>query len=354
MRSGAWPRSGCSGGFGSRRCPSRANGLRNVVISVEENAATTDRLRRRRRGRPSSAADDDAEGTAVEQFEFAPRGFFEVGPPQPVGQEPQRQPVLARQPPARSRHDRRPRPRRLRPLRVSRARHVPRAQGVRPRTPTPRSAAVIEQAIRTSFSYRRRGVNADLSRRLARNLTVGARYNYSYTNVYEDRSAPEDEPLIDRLFPQVRLSVVAGLAAWDTRDDPIEPTRGHLVGIETDLATRALGSEVGYSKTFTQAFIYRQLPGTRMVFAGGARLGLAWGFAAEAVDENGNPIVDENGQPASTSTTCRPASASTPAATPPFAATRSTASGTTTRSTRTGSRSAATPSSSSTGNCGSR
>ena len=56
-------------------------------------------------------------------------------------------------------------------------------------------------------------------------------------------------------------------------------------------------SEVGYSKTFTQAFIYRQLPGSRMVFAGGARLGLAWGFAREAVDEDGDVIVDENGNP---------------------------------------------------------
>ena len=49
---------------------------------------------------------------------------------------------------------------------------------------------VIEQAIRSSFSYRRRGVTADLTRRLSPHVTVGTRYSYGYTDVYEDRSAP--------------------------------------------------------------------------------------------------------------------------------------------------------------------
>jgi hypothetical protein len=40
-----------------------------------------------------------------------------------------------------------------------------------------------------------------------------------------------------------------------------------------------LGSEVGFVKTFMQGFIYRRVPGRRIVVAAGARLGLAVGFA---------------------------------------------------------------------------
>jgi hypothetical protein len=66
------------------------------------------------------------------------------------------------------------------------------------------------------------------------------------------------------------------------------------------VAGRQIGSEVGFVKSFGQAFIYRQLPGRkRLVFATGARLGLAAGFAREAPsrDPDGRPIIGPDGQP---------------------------------------------------------
>ena len=69
-----------------------------------------------------------------------------------------------------------------------------------------------------------------------------------------------DQPLIDRLFPQVRLSTVSGSVIRDSRDDALAPTRGELLGVDGDLAARAIGSEVGFIKLFTQGFMFRRLP----------------------------------------------------------------------------------------------
>jgi outer membrane translocation and assembly module TamA len=52
-----------------------------------------------------------------------------------------------------------------------------------------------------------------------------------------------------------------------------------------------MGSEVGFTKTFLQGFMYRNLGKPNLVLAGGARLGLARAFLrlVDTVDENGNP-----------------------------------------------------------------
>ena len=99
----------------------------------------------------------------------------------------------------------------------------------------------------------------------------------------EERLDPEDKPLIDRLFPDVRLSTLSAAVIRDTRDDPLAPTRGALMGWDNDVAARAIGSQVGFVKSFAQGFFYRRLPGRRAtILAAGARLGLARGFPREA------------------------------------------------------------------------
>ena len=118
--------------------------------------------------------------------------------------------------------------------------------------------------------------------------------------MFNETVSPEDELLIDRLFPQVRLSTVSSSLIRDTRDDPLGPTSGTLVGLDTEVAGRAMGSEVGFVKSFLQGFMYKRLSRKRgTVLATGARVGLAAGFSREvpAVDSNGNPIVGPGGQP---------------------------------------------------------
>lgn len=274
-----------------------ATGMVDVVIALEENAATSVGYGAGLEGGRRLRREDDT-GTAVERLEFAPRGFFEVGRRNLWGKN--RSVNLfsrasLRQKPG-SVEDPDPGSFGLYEYRVIASFREPRAFGMNAEASV---SAVVEQAIRSSFSYRRRSTNADLTRKVGRDLTVIARYTYGYTNVFEERYSPSDKPLIDRLFPQVTLSTIAGVAAWDTRDDAIDPTRGMLVGMEADLATRALGSEVGYVKTFSQAFLYRRVPGSRMVVAGGVRLGLATGFdrPVPRVDATGAPVLDADGQP---------------------------------------------------------
>jgi outer membrane protein assembly complex protein YaeT len=149
----------------------------------------------------------------------------------------------------------------------------------------------LEQAIRSSFNFGRRGVRLDYVRRLAGNVTISGRYAFDRTRLFDIHIEPDDQLLIDRLFPQVRLSTLTGSVLRDTRNDVIDPERGSLLGADLTFALRSIGSEVGFAKTFMQGFIYRRLPG-RLPFtvAAGARVGLAQGFARVLEDDT---IVDD-------------------------------------------------------------
>ena len=135
----------------------------------------------------------------------------------------------------------------------------------------------IEQAIRPSFDLFTRGVNAELQREIGVTTTSSFGYAYGQNRVTNAQLQSEDVPLVDRLFPEVTLSILSSRLVRDTRDDPLDPTRGSLVGVDGEFAFRFIGSEVGFAKTTFQGFYYRQLPGD-VVLATGARLGLARGF----------------------------------------------------------------------------
>jgi outer membrane protein insertion porin family len=157
------------------------------------------------------------------------------------------------------------------------------------------ATGVLEQGARTSFDFSRRGVRAELARRIRPTVSVAGRYALERTEVFNETVSGEDQYLIDRLFPEVRLSTLSASVIRDTRDDVLGPALGALVGLDGELAARAIGSEVGYIKGFAQAFFFRRLAGPRhIVLATGVRLGLADGFAREVtrIDENGEVQVD--------------------------------------------------------------
>lgn len=137
----------------------------------------------------------------------------------------------------------------------------------------------LEQAVRTSFNFGRQGVNAELQRRVSPYIRFHVRYGFGRTKLFDDR-IPEDERLdVDRLFPQVRLSSFSLSVYRDTRDDPLDPARGLLLGADSELAARSIGSQVGFAKIFVQAFGFHALPtDRRVVLAGALRVGLARGF----------------------------------------------------------------------------
>jgi outer membrane protein insertion porin family len=159
---------------------------------------------------------------------------------------------------------------------------------------------ILEQAIRSSFNFVRREARGEAGLRLSPRYSLVGRYSYEHTRLFDERFTDEEKPLIDRLFPQVRLSKFSGSFIRDTRNDVIDPDGGTFVILDTELAPRAIGSEVGFVRTFLQGFAYHRVPAPRRtVLAFGARLGAAHGFRRTVAreDGNGNPVTGPDGQP---------------------------------------------------------
>ncbi|HEY9461491.1 MAG TPA: POTRA domain-containing protein [Vicinamibacterales bacterium] len=166
---------------------------------------------------------------------------------------------------------------------------------------------IVEQAFRPSFNFARRVVQAQIGNRLSDLYTVSGAYSFQRTHLFDIRASADEEPwLIDRLFPQVRISKFSGTMLRDSRDpsEALDPTRGTQVIATADVAARAIGSEVGFIKTYLQGFYYHQLPlQRRVVLALGARVGLAHGFDRDIPPSqvDGLPVTGGtiNGLPAS-------------------------------------------------------
>ncbi len=147
---------------------------------------------------------------------------------------------------------------------------------------------VVEQQIRSSFNFARRSVSAEVGRHLTRLISVAGSYSLQSTRVFDEQLRAADQPLVDRLFPQVRLSSFIGSLIRDTRNDPTDPSSGLYLSANGQLAARTIGSEVGFAKSFMTAQAFRIVPRTNhVVFAGAARLGLADALPREVLTSAG-------------------------------------------------------------------
>ena len=268
---------------------------RDVIIVVEEAPATTigyggglevsQRLRR----------ETVSNGTqAVERLEFAPRGFFEIGRRNLFGRN--RSINLFTRVSVRRKNARddvvkmgQTNNFSFNEYRVVTTYREPRTFGLAWDIFV---TGFLEQAIRPGFDLLNRGVNAELRRQLTPAVSVSISYGLGHNKTSNKALNPEDEPLVDRLFPEVRLSSFIGSILRDTRDDVVNPGDGELLSIDGELAEQVIGSEVGFAKTFMQAFLYRTVPGNKkIVFAAGARLGLATGFT-RIPEQRSIPLLD--------------------------------------------------------------
>ena len=155
---------------------------------------------------------------------------------------------------------------------------------------------ILDQAKRSSFNFRTREVRAEAGLHVTPRVSVAGRYSFQHTNLFDVKFAPDDPvvPLIDRLFPQVRLSKFSNSIIRDTRDDLLDPSRGVFLALNSDLAGRAFGSEVGFVKTFAQAFEYYRLPvRRRIILATAERVGVAHGFprVVQTVADDGATVT---------------------------------------------------------------
>lgn len=256
---------------------------RDVVVQVEEAPPTTlgygGGVEGGLRLRPTGDG-----GQAEERFEVAPRGFFEIGRRNLWGKN--RAVNLFGRLSLRSRDvvpvDGEPLPTAdqggygFNEYRLYATYREPRILG------TPADlliTGIINQAVRSSFNFITRETRAEAGTRLGNRMTVAGRYAFEQTRLFDEHISENEKPLIDRLFPQVRLSGFAASLIRDTRDDGLYPNRGAFTLIDSELAARGLGSEVGYFKTFVQTSAFLPLPAKRrMILALSARLGAARGF----------------------------------------------------------------------------
>ena len=162
---------------------------------------------------------------------------------------------------------------------------------------------IFDQAIRSSFNFISREVRVETGLRVGQRVSLATRYSYRQTRLFDERFTEDEKPLIDRVFSEVGISKFSVSMIRDTRDNVIDPDRGLLLVMDGDVAARALGSEVGFVKTFVQGFWFRRVPASRRtVIAVGARVGVAHGFRRLVVRTNvdgdaltapdGSPIVD--------------------------------------------------------------
>jgi outer membrane protein assembly complex protein YaeT len=164
---------------------------------------------------------------------------------------------------------------------------------------------IAERAIRTSYSFVTREVRAEVGGNLKEHYNASVRFSVKKADVFDiDPNLPADQrPLIDRLFPKVRLSKIALSLIRNTRTpNDLDPSSGTFLTADPEVAAKLLGSEVGYVKGLMQLSWYHQLPvERRTILALRGVLGAAKGFAQlTPVDANGNPIpqpLDANGNP---------------------------------------------------------
>ena len=69
---------------------------------------------------------------------------------------------------------------------------------------------IVEQAVRTTFNFARRIVRAEVRTQRTPTVSLTGRYSFEKTRLFDEAFQADETLLIDKLFPQVRLSKLAG------------------------------------------------------------------------------------------------------------------------------------------------
>lgn len=133
-----------------------------------------------------------------------------------------------------------------------------------------------EEEDREGFDYIRGGALVQSLFNLKSGRKLIARLMYQTTDTF-NVTVPEDE--VDRQFNDATIAGPSFSILEDSRDNPLDPHRGHFVALDVQLSMRALGGDP-FLKSYLQAASYRRvLP--RTLLAASARLGLARTFGFE-------------------------------------------------------------------------
>jgi outer membrane protein assembly factor BamA/autotransporter translocation and assembly factor TamB len=121
----------------------------------------------------------------------------------------------------------------------------------------------------TSFVSNRNGVSWEQRVRTGGHLTLSYSYRFDRDHTFDTR--PNTGSGLD-FDITVNVARLIGNAAWDTRDDPLDATRGALYSSSLQWAPDNLGSQFRFVKYVGQAYRFQPVRG--IVVASAARLGL--------------------------------------------------------------------------------
>jgi outer membrane protein assembly factor BamA/autotransporter translocation and assembly factor TamB len=104
--------------------------------------------------------------------------------------------------------------------------------------------------------------------RLARYLDLSYSYTFEQNRTFD--TAPPD-PFVPALDIRINIARLNAAAAWDSRDDPSDTTRGVLASTSVEYAPATLGSDIRFIRQVAQAYYFRTL--RRAVLASAVRVG---------------------------------------------------------------------------------
>src|SRR5262249_48396217 len=85
------------------------------------------------------------------------------------------------------------------------------------------ATAAVEQGGRPAFTSSRKAATGAPAPRFKPTLRGSVRYSSGTTHIFDDPLPPDEQLSVDRVFSQVRLSAFSGALTRDTRDDALEP-----------------------------------------------------------------------------------------------------------------------------------
>jgi outer membrane protein assembly factor BamA len=114
------------------------------------------------------------------------------------------------------------------------------------------------------------GVSWEQRTRLAGSLTLVYAYRFERNHTFDTKVALDPNEILFDIA--VNIARITGSAAWDTRDNPADPTRGSLLSSSLELAPEMAGSDIRFIRQVSQAYYFRPWRGA--VLASAARIGM--------------------------------------------------------------------------------
>lgn len=132
--------------------------------------------------------------------------------------------------------------------------------------------AFREEAERPYFNFVRYGATLQTARNLSPSWKLIARYTYQLTDTFNIQNPSQ----VGRDYASSTTSGPSASLVRDTRDDPLDPRRGHFVSADLQLSSVSLGGD-SFLRAFFQGSAYQRLT-AHLVLALATRVGLGRTF----------------------------------------------------------------------------